>query len=285
VIPQITGVAVPAVGGAAKEVQKPTTCPCCDAPVVKELNQVAIRCSGGLSCPAQIIAKIQHYVSRDGMNIVGFGDRLVEGLHENGRLNTLADIYRLRVLDIASVEGQSFKTGHKILKAIEASKTTTFAKFLFSLGIPLVGESTAKALAKRFRTWGAFTLEASYENLTQLPDIGDSVANSIFEFLRDNAPAAAVILDYGVGWPVETETQSPQPLKGQTWVITGTLSRPRDHFKEVLERVGAKVSGSVSKKTSYVLAGEAAGNKLDTAKSLGVVILTESEFEGMRYGQ
>jgi len=260
---------------------KPDKCPCCGSPVVQTFDHAAIRCSGSLSCSAQTVASIQHYVSRDCMNIVGFGDTLVEKLHENGKLNTLADIYRLEVLDIASVEGQSFKTGQKILKSIETSKQTTFAKFLFALGIPWVGEATAKVLAKRFKTWGNFTQGASYEELIKLPDVGDAVANSIYEFLRDNAQQAAVVFDYGVYWLVEPEEQVEQTLAGQTWVITGTLSKPREHFQTWLESRGAKVSGSVSKKTTCVLAGEAAGSKLDKALELSVRVVRESELEGL----
>ncbi|WP_019865178.1 NAD-dependent DNA ligase LigA [Methylovulum miyakonense] len=296
VIPQITGVSRPAdtsitpteVNGKRlalcadrPPINKPTECPCCKSAVKQITGQVAIRCTNSFSCSAQAVAKMQYYVSRDRMNIVGLGDSLIEKLYGLGRIKTISDIYLLNSIDIADVEGCSWKVADKIIKAIEASKQTKLHTFIAALGISDVGESTAKALVKHFGTLDNIR-QAEWADFLTVEDVGTATATSLVEFFGNTANRLEIgaIIRAGVIW-TEASADRPQPLKGQTWVITGTLSKPRDHFKDLLEGLGAKVAGSVSKKTNYVLAGEAAGSKLDTAKSLGVSVLTESEFEGM----
>ncbi len=277
VIPKV--VKVVAEGESRKKIVMPQNCPVCNSPVIRVENQAAWRCSGSLACGAQIAERIKYYASRNCMNIRQLGTKLIEVLCEQSILNNVADIYRLQIDDIANLEGQGEKNATKILAAIEASKQTQFSTFLTALGIPEVGESGAKNLARYFKTLDELRT-ADIETLVQIPDVGVVTANNVRTFFDDATHNQLVndLLTVGVTWDENKNVENLQPLAGQIWVLTGTLSSPRNEIKAKLERLGAKVSGSVSAKTTYVLAGEAAGSKLSQAQSLGVKILDETQF-------
>ncbi len=279
VIPKV--VKVVAEGESRRAILMPTHCPICESPVKRIESQAAYRCSGGLKCAAQIAERIKYYASRDCLNIRQLGAKLIEILCEQGVLTSVADIYRLTLDDISNLDGQGEKNATKILAAIEASKHTKFSTFLTALGIPEVGESTGKLLAKHFQTLEKCRV-ADLETLVKIPDIGEITAKNVRHFFDDDAQSQLVddLLAAGVYWD-ESENESmenTQPLAGQTWVLTGTLSAPRNEIKVILERFGAKVSGSVSAKTTCVLAGEAAGSKLTQAQNLGVNVIDETQF-------
>jgi DNA ligase (NAD+) len=278
VIPKVAKVA--AQGDSRSKIVMPENCPVCNSPVIRVENQAAYRCSGGLACGAQIAERIKYYASRGCMNIRSLGTKLIDVLCEQGVLTNVADIYRLQIEDIASLEGQGEKNAAKILATIEASKNTTFATFLTSLGIAEVGESGAKNLANYFGSLEKLRA-ADIETLQQVPDVGLVTATNVRNFF-DNPSQNQLVEDLliaGVHWDEsESNSATEKFLSGQTWVLTGTLSSPRNEIKAKLESLGAKVSGSVSAKTTVVLAGEAAGSKLAQAEKLGVKILDENEF-------
>ncbi len=279
VIPKISRVV--AEGGGRKLITMPALCPVCGAAVERTPGQAAFRCSGGLSCPAQGAERIRHYASRKCMNIVNLGTKLIEVLYGKGILHTIADIYTLKASDIADLDGQGEKSAQNVLDSINASKATRLGTFIAALGIHEIGEESAKAVARHFKNYPAIA-NATFEELLQVPDIGPVMAKNIVDFFADakNIAIVQAIIDAGVTWPDEDGAPpQAQPLAGQTWVITGTLSMPRDHFKTLLESLGAKVSGSVSKKTTCVLAGADAGSKLDKAEALGVKVLDEAQFK------
>lgn len=278
VIPKVVRLA--SEGKHRSKVKMPGRCPVCGARVFKIGNQAAYRCSGGLSCAAQAAERIRHYASRHCMNIVNLGEKLIEALQQKGVLKTIADIYGLTVDDIASLDGQGEKSAENVLAAIEASKDTQLSTFIGALGIPEIGEESAKALAKHFHSLSAIA-EATEQQLLEVPDIGPVMANNILAFFADtnNQAIIAEIIAAGVHWPdVPSDHVEQRPLVGQTWVLTGTLKKPRTEFKARLENLGAKVANSVSKKTTCVLAGEDAGSKLAKAQALGVKIIDEDTF-------
>lgn len=280
------GDVIPKVAKVAKEglerikIVMPKTCPICNSSVIRVENQAAFRCTGGLNCNAQIAERIKYFASRGCMNIQRLGTKLIDVLCEQGALNGVADIYCLQISDIANLEGQGEKNALKILAAIEKSKKTTFATFLTSLGIPEVGESGAKNLAHYFKTLEKLRM-ADIETLQKVPDVGLVTATNVRNFFDNPQQKQLVdkLLTVGITWQEnETKQEMEKPFSGQTWVLTGTLSLPRNEIKTKLENLGAKVSGSVSAKTHYVLAGEAAGSKLTQAQNLGVAIVDESQF-------
>ena len=290
VIPKV--VKVVSEGEIRRAIVMPAHCPVCESEVIKTVNEIVYKnkpskkittyhCSGGYFCAAQIVERIKYYASRNCLNIRQLGAKLVEVLCEQGVLNNVADIYRLQIADIANLEGQGEKNAAKILAAIEASKHTKFSTFLTALGISEVGESGAKNLARHFKTLDKLRA-ADEEALVQVPDVGAVTAHNVRTFFDDTAQNQLVddLLCAGVFWD-ENENESienKQSLSGQTWVLTGTLSLPRNEIKAKLERLGAKVSGAVSAKTTYVLAGEAAGSKLTEAQKLGIKIINEAQF-------
>jgi DNA ligase (NAD+) len=277
VIPKV--VKVVAEGETRQKIIMPTHCPICESVVKRIENQAAYRCSGGLKCAAQIAERTKYYASRNCMNIRQLGTKLIDVLCEKGVLTSVADIYRLKIDDISSLEGQGEKNATKILAAIEASKQTEFSTFLTALGIPEVGESGAKNLARHFKTLEKLRA-AEIETLQNVPDVGFVTATNVRNFF-DDATQNQLVDDLraaGVTWNEMESAEISQPFLGQTWVLTGTLSLPRNEIKTKLERLGAKVSGSVSAKTTYLLAGEAAGSKLTQAEKLGVTILNETQF-------
>ncbi|MFI3197744.1 MAG: NAD-dependent DNA ligase LigA [Methylococcaceae bacterium] len=279
VIPKV--VKVVATGTHRSPIVMPVRCPVCDAAVERTEGQAAFRCTGGLTCAAQGAERIKHYASRRFMNITNLGTKLIELLYGKGSLHTIADIYSLKLSDIAGLEGQGEKSAHNVLASIDASKSTKLGTFLGALGIHEVGEEGAKSIAKYFKNLAAIA-HASFEDLMQVPDIGPVMATNIVNFFKDekNQAIIAKIIEAGVNW--ENEANEPvkqQRLAGQTWVLTGTLQQmPRNEAKALLESLGAKVAGSVSKKTTCVVAGQDSGSKLANAQVLGIKILDETEF-------
>ncbi len=277
VIPKI--VKVVSEGKARQTIVMPDQCPVCNSRVKRIENQAAFRCSGGLACGAQIAERIKYYASRNCMNIRQLGSKVIEILCEKNVLTSVADIYRLQRNDITNLEGQGEKNATKILAAIEASKKTEFSTFLAALGIPEVGESGAKNLARYFKVLEKLRA-AEIETLVQVPDVGEITAGNVRAFFDDatNNQLVDDLLATGVTWDAHKIVEDLQPLTGETWVLTGTLNSPRNEIKVKLEQLGAKVSGSVSAKTTVVLAGEGAGSKLTQARKHGVKIFNEAQF-------
>ncbi len=281
VIPKVVRVILP--GTHRKPIVMPERCPVCDAVVERTIGQAAFRCTGGLSCAAQAAEHIRHYASRKFMNITNLGSKLIALLYNKGIIKTIADIYTLNISDIAELEGHGEKSAQNVLDSIEASKSTKLGTLIGALGIPEVGEEGAKAIARQFKNYPAI-VAASLDDLMHVPDIGPIMAKNVVDFFKDekNRAIIADLIVAGVTWQDEPgEAVQEQILAGQTWVLTGTLSIPRNEAKALLERLGAKVAGSVSKKTSCVVAGQEAGSKLAKAESLGVKIIDEAMFVRM----
>ena len=272
------------------EVHLPETCPVCSSPVVMPEGEALARCSGGLYCSAQRIEAIRHFVSRKAMDIEGLGDRWAESLLHLDLLKDVADIYHLHEHREAllSIEKMGEKSVQNLIDSIENSKKTTLASFIYALGIRGVGETTARMLANTFQTLDAIR-NADLEALKKTPDVGDITAEWIVDFFQ--APHNLEVVDRlvaaGIHWDAPV-APSRQPLNGQSWVVTGTLSTMgRDEATQLLQALGARVSGSVSSKTKCVVAGEKAGSKLEKAEKLGVSVLNEQEFLALmaEYGQ
>jgi len=260
----------------------PATCPICGSEVVRPKGEANHRCSGGLFCPAQRKEALLHFAARRAMDIEGLGDKLVEQLVDAGIIRTLPELYKLGVAKLSALERMADKSAQNIVAALEKSKKTTLQRFLFGLGIRNVGEATAKDLARHFGLLDSI-MDASVEQLLEVPDVGPIVAASIHTFFAQphNREVVEQLRAAGVTW----EEGAPAPrarlaLAGKTIVLTGTLpTLSRDEAKDLLEAAGAKVAGSVSKKTDYVVAGADAGSKLEKAEALGLTVLDE---EGLR---
>lgn len=278
VIPQVVKVVVDKRPENARSVELPKTCPVCGSDVIQIEGEVVARCSGGLYCPAQRKEAIRHYASRKAMDIEGLGEKWIDILVDRGMVKTVADLYQLKAKDLTSLERMGEKSASNLIKAIEGSREPVLWRFLYALGIREVGEATAKALASHFGTLEAIA-DADEEALQEVPDVGPIVAGHIRSFFDQphNQETLQALKDAGVRWQEEVvEQQDEKPLQGETWVLTGTLSgMTRDEAREKLETLGAKVAGSVSKKTACVVAGEAAGSKLARAEQLGVPVLDE----------
>ena len=257
----------------------PRQCPVCASAVVREKGQVNHRCSGGLFCPAQRKEALLHFAARRAMDIQGLGDKLVDQLVEAGVVHTLPDLYRMGLTALLALERMAEKSAQNILAALEKSRHTTLPRFLFGLGLRNVGEATAKDLARHFGGLDAI-MDASEVQLLQVKDVGPVVAKSIHTFFAQphNREVVEQLRACGVTWPEGAPTERASlALAGLTVVITGTLPNlSRDEAKDLLEAAGAKVAGSVSKKTSYVVAGAEAGSKLTKAQDLGVPVLDEA---------
>lgn len=282
IIPKILGVVKEARKGARlKPIAPPERCPSCGSPPKHLEGEVEYHCVNP-KCPAQRAERIRHFVSRHAMDIESVGPVLIEQLLAKGLLETYADLYRLRLDDLMALERMGRKSSENVLKAIEASKQCTLARFLFGLGIRQVGERTAQLLARRFKSIDALK-QASEADLADVNEIGDITARGIHEFFQDARQLALIgqALKLGVTPAVEEPLAGPQPLAGKTVVITGTLSEPRPVWKQRLERAGATVTGSVSKRTDFVLAGLSPGSKLDAAREHGVKILDEAEMTAL----
>ncbi|MFN5179363.1 NAD-dependent DNA ligase LigA [Limnohabitans sp.] len=257
----------------------PRQCPVCGSAAEREEGEADWRCTGGLYCPAQRKQAILHYAQRRAIDIEGLGERLVDQLVDCGRVSNLGDLYRLQGADLAAMDRMAEKSARNLLEALDRSRVTTLPRFVFGLGIRHVGEATAKALARHFGQLEAL-MAASEDALLQVPDVGPTVAHSIHTFFAQphNREVVQALRAAGVHWP-EGEALAPtgMPLAGLTVVLTGSLSdMGRDEAKDKLEALGAKVSGSVSKKTHYVVAGSEAGSKLEKAQALGVPVLDEA---------
>ena len=285
VIPEVVGVVLadrPADVGEPFDLYKRLNgqCPVCASPIEREEGEVDWRCTGGLTCPAQRKQALLHFASRRMMDIEGLGDKLVDQLVDGQIVRSLPDLYKLGFTSLAALERMGDKSATNLLAAIEKSKHTTLGRFLFSLGIRHVGESTAKDLARHFGTLERL-MDARVEELLEVPDVGPVVANSLRHFFDQPIHREVVeqLRAAGVCWPDEVglASDAPRPLLGKTLVLTGTLpSLSRDEAKAMIEAAGGKVSGSVSKKTHYVVAGSEAGSKLDKAQNLGVPVLDEA---------
>ncbi len=265
----------------------PTTCPVCGSDVVREEGEANHRCTGGLFCSAQRKQAILHYAQRRAQDIEGLGEKLVDQLVDGQIIQTLPDLYRLGLVALASLERMADKSAQNLLDALDKSKQTTLPRFLYGLGIRQVGEATAKDLARHFGNLDAI-MDASVEQLLQVRDVGPVVAESIHTFFAQphNREVVEQLRACGVHWPDEATAPSvPQVLAGKTLVLTGTLpTLTRDQAKAMIEAAGGKVSGSVSKKTDYVVAGAEAGSKLDKAQELGVAVIDEAGLQALLQG-
>ena len=283
VIPEIVRVLPERRPRDAREVVLPKHCPVCGSDIIKPEGEAVARCTGGLFCPAQRKEAIKHFASRRAMDIEGLGDKLVEQLVDQGLVHDPADLYSLSKEQLMALERMGEKSAQNLLDALARSKETTLARFLYALGIREVGEATSQTLARHFGTLEALE-QADEDTLQQVPDIGPVVAAHIAAFFRQphNREVIDKLLAAGIHWPaVETPAAGEQPLAGKTFVLTGTLSRPRNEVKAQLQALGAKVTGSVSKKTDYVVAGEAAGSKLAKAETLGITVLDEEQLNNL----
>ena len=286
VIPEVVGVVLerrPADAGEPFDLYKRLsgTCPICGSAIAREEGEIDWRCSGGLFCPAQRKQALLHFAQRRAVDIEGLGDKLVDQLVEAGLIRTLPDLYKLGLTALTALERMGEKSAVNLLAGLEASKRTTLARFLYGLGIRHVGETTAKDLAKHFGGIDRL-MAASIEQLLEVNDVGPIVAQSVRTFFDQphNVEVVEQLRAAGVHWDEHegaSTDAAPKPLAGKTFVLTGTLPvLSRDDAKDLIEAAGGKVSGSVSKKTHYVVAGEEAGTKLDKARELGLTILDEA---------
>jgi len=280
VIPEVARVRLENRRDNASEFLMPKLCPVCGSQVAKAADEAVSRCTGGLFCPAQKKQALLHFASRRAMNIDGLGDKLVEQLVDANIVRTPADLYRLGLLALVNLERMGEKSALNLLAGIEHSKHTTLARFIYALGIRNVGETTAKDLAKHYGNLDHL-LAADEASLLAVRDVGPIVAQSLLAFLHEphNLEVIAQLRACGVGWTeVEMQAATLLPLTGKTFVITGTLpTLSREAVKDKLEALGAKVTGSVSKKTDYVVAGSEAGSKLDKAQELNIAVLDEAQ--------
>ena len=282
VIPAVVGVRTDLRTGREKKFRMPKHCPECGSAVVKDEGQVAVRCVNS-QCPAQVRRRIEHFASRGAMDIEGLGEAVVNQLVRQKLLADVGDIYALKAPTLIELERMGEKSVTNLLEAIEQSKSRPLWRLLFGLGILHVGVSASRALADHFPNLDAL-MKSSVEELQQIPDVGEVVGQSIHDFFREPHNLAVIekLRKAGLRFEAEPKAEGTAPgFKSTTWVITGTLSQSRDEIAELIRARGGKVSGSVSKKTSYVLAGEEAGSKLEKAKKLGVRILSEGEFRKM----
>ena len=290
VIPEVVGVVLdkrPADAGEPFDLYKRLggQCPVCASPIEREEGEVDWRCTGGLTCPAQRKQALLHFASRRAMDVEGLGDKLVDQLVDAGIVRAIPDIYKLGFTSLATLERMGDKSAQNLLAAIDKSKTTTLGRFLFSLGIRHVGEATAKDLARHFGNIDRL-MDARVEELLEVNDVGPVVAESIRHFFDQPHHREVVeqLRAAGVHWPDEAglASDAPRPLLGQVLVLTGTLpTLSRDEAKALIEAAGGKVTGSVSKKTNYVVAGEEAGSKLDKARELGITVLDEAGLQAL----
>lgn len=279
VIPKVTRVVIERRPGDSSPFAMPEACPACGEPVVREEGEVATRCVNA-SCPAQVRESVRHFAARRAMDIEGLGDKLVEKLFDGAMLTDAASIYDLRAEPLAGLERFGEKSAANLISQIERSKSAGLSRLLFALGIRHVGEKAARLLARRFRTIGALRA-APADALTEVPEIGPNTADAIRKWFDNAANAALVdrLLAHGVDGEEHGEPEpAAGPFSGKTIVLTGSLpGATREEAAARLESAGARVSGSVSKKTDYVIAGESAGSKRDKAASLGVPVLTWEE--------
>ena len=281
VIPQVVSVIESRRPADAADVVLPTQCPACGSDIVRPNDEAVARCSASHHvCPAQRKEGLKHFASRLAMDIDGLGDKLVEQMVDHGLVEDAADLYRLEVEPLITMERMGQKSAENLIAALQHSKATTLARFIYALGIREVGEATAAGLARHFGNLKALQ-NASVEQLEEVEDVGPIVASRVADFFADEENVAVVeaLVDLGVHWPDIEVSQDVLPLAGQTWVLTGTLEQmTRNQAKALLVGLGAKVAGSVSAKTSQVVAGPGAGSKLTKAEELDVPVMDESAF-------
>jgi DNA ligase (NAD+) len=284
VIPEVVGVVLERRRVSSVDFSMPVVCPVCGSSIEKPADEAIARCTGGLFCPAQRKQALLHFASRRAMDIEGLGDKLVEQLVDAAIVKTPADLYKMGVLGLATLAGlerMAEKSAENLLAAIEQSKQTTLGRFIFALGIRNVGEATAKELARHFGTLDAL-MDADITVLQQVPDVGPVVAASVAHFFAEahNREVVEQLRAAGVRWEEgASAAMVSSPIAGKTFVLTGTLpTLTRDAAKDMIEALGGKVAGSVSKKTDFVVAGAQAGSKLEKAQQLGVSILDEGQF-------
>jgi len=287
VIPEVAAVIYAKRPADARPFVMPTQCPECGSAIIKLEGEAIARCTGGLICPAQRKQALLHYAQRRAVDIEGLGDKLVDQLVDADIVHTPADLYRLGLASLSNLERMAEKSAANLLAAIEKSKHTTLAKFLFGLGIRNVGEATAKDLAKHFGALEAI-MDATVDRLLEVNDVGPIVAESLRNFFGEphNREVVEQLRACGVRWQESEPTVNTRTVAGafagKTVVLTGTLTgMSRDEAKEKLEAAGAKVAGSVSKKTDFVIAGLEAGSKLDKAQELGVAVIDEAQLNAM----
>ncbi|TXH03425.1 MAG: NAD-dependent DNA ligase LigA [Nevskiaceae bacterium] len=291
VIPEVKEVVLARRPADARAIALPAACPVCGSPIEREADEAVARCSGGLSCRAQLHGALLHYVSRRALDIEGLGDKLLAQLIDQGLVQSPADLYTLKAETLAALERMGEKSAQNVIDAIARSKTTTLGRFIYALGIRDVGESTAAALAAHFRTLEALQAAADadaptadaeglkdkerFPKLREVPDVGPEVARQICRWLAQDKHRALLqqLREAGVHWPESAARRAEGPLLGKTFVITGTLPVTRDAASDFIEAQGGKVTGSVSAKTDFLLAGEAAGSKRAKAEKLGVAII------------
>jgi DNA ligase (NAD+) len=279
VIPEVVAFVPEMRGADVREFVMPTACPVCGSTIVRLDEEAIARCSGGwLKCAAQRKGGLMHFVSRRAMDVEGLGDQLIEQLVDKNLIATPADLYKLGLVALAELDRMADKSAQNVIHALDKSKAASLPRFVYALGIRHVGEATAKELARHFGTLDSL-MSATEEQLLEVADVGPVVAKSIRSYFSDtlNVELVAQLRAVGITWP-ETEVQhQPKPMTGKTFVLTGTLpTLSRDAAAALIEAAGGKVAGSVSKKTSYVVAGEEAGSKLQKAQDLGLTILDEA---------
>jgi DNA ligase (NAD+) len=279
VIPEVARVLLDRRPRDTRDIALPSRCPVCASPVERDAEAAVARCTGGYRCSAQRKERIRHFASRRALDIEGVGEKLVDQLVDAGLVESPAELYSLTLDTLAGLARMGPKSAENVLAALERSKKTTLARFLFALGIRDVGEATAAALAAHFGEIDSL-MAADIESVQQVPDVGPVIAAHVVEFFADDANRRVIdrLRRAGVSWPsVSKASGGSQPLSGLTFVLTGTLeSMPREEAEDALRALGAKAAGSVSKKTSYVVAGRDAGSKLKKAEELGVPVLDEN---------
>ncbi len=280
VIPQVVKVVEGSRLAGAVAIQMPTECPQCGSVVERVEGEAVMRCTGGIFCGAQRREALKHFVSRKAMDIDGFGEKIVDALLEANKIHSASDIFELCADEVSGLERMGDKSAANLIKSIEQSKNTTLARFLFSLGIREVGETTARNLASHFGTIEKI-ISASEEQLLSVDDVGPKVAAHVINYFSEQQNVMEVqrLIALGVHWEDELESAEGLLLSGQTWVVTGKISAmSRDEAKDYLLRLGAKVAGSVSSKTTQLVAGPGAGSKLKKATELGIPVMNEAEF-------
>lgn len=282
VIPEVVGVNKKKRKGTEKDFEMPKVCPVCGAPAVREEGEAALRCTG-IECPAKSLRTIIHFASREAMNIDGLGYKIIEQLIEKGLISNIADIYTLTLEDVASLKKNGTKFAQNLIDSIENSKQNDLYRLIAALGIRHVGVKGAKILAKKYKTMENL-MKASLESLALVDDIGEITADSIYTFLKNDQTIDLInrLEKSGVNMKAIEDENSDNRFEGKTFVLTGSLEKyTRQEASNIIEKFGGKVSGSVSKKTSYVLAGEEAGSKLTKAQKLEIAIISEEQFEEM----
>lgn len=286
VIPEVVEVITKKRTGNETDFEMPTICPVCGAPAVREAGEAAVRCTG-IECPAKLYRNLVHFVSREAMNIDGLGESIIDQLMSRNLISNIADIYLLKLEDIASLKKNGKKFAQNLIDAIEASKNNELYRVITALGIRHVGTKASKVLAKKYKTMQNLA-NASYDSLSETDDVGPIVANSIREFFLQDQTIDLInrLEEYGVNMEsVEDDELVDEIFAGKTFVLTGSLEKyTRTEASNLIEKHGGKTSGTVSKKTDYLLAGEDAGSKLKKAQTLGIAIISEDDLEKMLEG-